>query len=63
MYAGPIDRPWLTTPDWRCTVLMYRLLRTGKADIYTRDDSDLIHEISSRLRDTEKLVLDLLMMQ
>jgi hypothetical protein len=42
---------------------MYRLLRRGKADIYTRDDSDLIHEMTARARDTQKLLLELLMMQ
>eukprot|EP01043_Picozoa_sp_COSAG02_P006041 COSAG02_NODE_168_length_31711_cov_68.337973_24_plen_104_part_00 len=44
-------------------VLMYRLLQTGKADIYTRDDSDLIHETTARVREVQKLLLDLLMMQ
>lgn len=43
--------------------LMYRILRRGKADIYIRDDSDLIHEIASEVRDLQKLVLDLLLMQ
>jgi hypothetical protein len=43
--------------------LMYRLLRRGKSDIYTRDDSDLIHELASEVRDIQKLLLDLLLMQ
>lgn len=43
--------------------LMYRILRRGKADIYIRDDSDLIHEIASEVRDIQKLLLDLLLMQ
>lgn len=42
---------------------MYRILRRGKADIYIRDDSDLIHEIASEVRDIQKLLLDLLLMQ
>ena len=43
--------------------LMYRILRKGKSDIYMRDDSDLIHEMASELRDVKKLLLDLLLMQ
>jgi hypothetical protein len=41
--------------------LLYRALRRGKADIYHRDDSDLLHEVTAEQREIKKLLLDLLL--
>ena len=42
--------------------LVYKLLKWGDSDIYTTNDSDLIHSTAKQMREVTKLVLNLLVM-